>query len=165
MVSGKVTRATEALSIAQIAHRVVEYHHEAGTKAYGVEAAMALGVEPSRVHKTLLASVETSSGHIEVVVAVVPVDAQLDLKALALAVGAKRAVMTSATEAERVTGYVVGGISPIGQRKQLRTVIDEDAILFDTIFVSGGRRGLDIELTAEDLAIVTAAVFAPLAKR
>jgi len=98
------------------------------------------------------------------VVAVVPVSGQLDLKALAAAVGAKRAVMADPKAAERKTGYVLGGISPIGQKTRLRTVIDETAELFDTVFVSGGRRGLDLELSPADLLSVTGATLAPIGR-
>ena len=113
---------------------------------YGRAAAQALGVEESRVFKTLLAKSEKS-----VVVAIVPVSTQLSLKALALVLGVKRCEMVPAHDAQRITGYVVGGISPFGQKKKLFTVIDESALDFPTIFVSGGRRGLDIEVAASDL--------------
>jgi Cys-tRNA(Pro)/Cys-tRNA(Cys) deacylase len=111
------------------------------------------------VFKTLLA--ETDSG---LVVGIVPVDGKLDLKALATAVGAKRAVMADPAVAERRTGYVVGGISPIGQKTDLPTVLDETAELFDTVFVSGGKRGLDLELTPADLVTATGAILAPIAR-
>jgi Cys-tRNA(Pro)/Cys-tRNA(Cys) deacylase len=104
-------------------------------------------------------------GRWELAVGVVPVDAQLDLKALAVALGAKRADMAKAVDVERSTGYVLGGISPLGQRKALPTVLDEDAMLHETIFVSAGRRGLEIELTADDLCVLTNAVYASIAKR
>lgn len=129
-----------------------------------MEAAGALGVEVALIHKTLLVKVD-SNGRPDFVVGVVPVDALLDLKAVAAAIGAKKAEMAKPTDAERVTGYVVGGISPLGQRKLLRTVIHEDAEIFDTIFVSGGRRGLDIELRGPDLAMLLGARFARIAAR
>ncbi|MEY4024862.1 MAG: Cys-tRNA(Pro)/Cys-tRNA(Cys) deacylase YbaK [Actinomycetota bacterium] len=113
---------------------------------YGRAAAHALGVEESRVFKTLLAQSEKSA-----VVAIVPVSAQLSLKALALVLGVKRCEMVPANDAQRITGYVVGGISPFGQKKKLFTVIDESALDLSTIFVSGGRRGLDIEVAPADL--------------
>jgi len=113
---------------------------------YGRAAAHALGVEESRVFKTLLAQSEKSA-----VVAIVPVSAQLSLKALALVLGVKRCEMVPANDAQRITGYVVGGISPFGQKKKLFTVIDESALDLPTIFVSGGRRGLDIEVAPTDL--------------
>ncbi len=145
--------------------RIAEYDHDPAVATYGLEAADALGVEPSRVHKTLVASVDGVDPRGELVVAIVPVDAQLSLKLLAIATGAKRADMAAVSIVERTTGYVVGGISPIGQRKQLRTVIDEDAMLFETIYISGGRRGLDIELAPDDLITMTQGTYAPLAKR
>ena len=113
---------------------------------YGRAAAHALGVEESRVFKTLLAQSEKSA-----VVAIVPVSAQLSLKALALVLGVKRCEMVPSNDAQRITGYVVGGISPFGQKKKLFTVIDESALDLSTIFVSGGRRGLDIEVAPADL--------------
>ncbi len=149
---------------AGVTHRVHEYAHDPSAESYGSEAAQALGVEPARVHKTLVVTVERN-GRWELAVGVVPVDAQLDLKALATALGAKRADMAKATDVERSTGYVLGGISPLGQRKALATVIDEDAILHDTIFVSAGRRGLEIELAADVLRALTNALYAPIAKR
>jgi Cys-tRNA(Pro)/Cys-tRNA(Cys) deacylase len=127
--------------------------------SFGLEAAQALGVEPDRVFKTLLADVDGA-----LVVGVVPVTGMLDLKALAAAIGAKKAVMADPSTAERKTGYVVGGISPIGQKTALTTVIDETAELFDTVFVSGGKRGFDIELAPGDLVAVTRARFAPIAR-
>jgi Cys-tRNA(Pro)/Cys-tRNA(Cys) deacylase len=147
-----------------VAYRLHEYTHDPAVASYGLEAAHAIGVDPSLVHKTLLATIDRS-GKQHLVVAVVPVDAMLDLGALAAAVGAKRAVMATPLVAERSTGYVVGGISPLGQRRPLATVIDADAEIYDSIFVSGGRRGLDIELSGADLARVTGATFASIARR
>lgn len=128
-------------------------------QSFGPEAAAALGVAPQRVFKTLLAEVDGGLW-----VAIVPVSAQLDLKALATAAGGKRAVMADPAQAERSSGYVVGGISPLGQRKQLPTVVDGSALEHPTVFVSGGRRGLDLELAAQDLIRVLGARTAPLAK-
>lgn len=164
IVSGKGTPATKAAAAAKVGHTLHEYAHDPSAPSYGTEAAEVLGVEAARVHKTLLAAVERS-GRAELIVAVVPVDAQLDLKALAAAVGAKKAEMAKPADAERTTGYVVGGISPLGQRKRLTTVIDDGASRFPTMFVSAGRRGLEIELAAADLATLTGATFAPIAKR
>lgn len=163
-MSGNGTPATLVVAEAGVAHQLHEYSHDPAAASYGLEAAEVLGIEAARVHKTLVLTVERN-GRWELAVGVVPVDAQLDLKALATALGAKRADMAKATDAERSTGYVLGGISPLGQRKALATVIDEDAILHDTIFVSAGRRGLEIELTADVLCTLTNAVFAPIAKR
>jgi Cys-tRNA(Pro)/Cys-tRNA(Cys) deacylase len=163
-VSGKGTPATLAVAEAGVAHQLHEYAHDPGAASYGLEAAVALGIEPARVHKTLVVTVERN-GRWELAIGVVPVDAQLDLKAVATALGAKRADMAKAMDAERSTGYVLGGISPLGQRKALPTVIDEDAMLHETIFVSAGRRGLEIELAADALCTLTNAVYAPIAKR
>jgi Cys-tRNA(Pro)/Cys-tRNA(Cys) deacylase len=151
------TPATVALTRAGIEHRVHTYDHDPDAASYGLEAAAAMRVDPDRVLKTLLASVED-----RLVVAVVPVSAMLDLKAVAAAVGGKRAVMADPADAERVTGYVVGGISPIGQRRPLPTVVDETALGHDTVFVSGGRRGLEIELSPRDLVSATSAGLAAI---
>ena len=153
------TPATVALTAAGIPFTVHPYEHDPSAPSYGLEAAEALGVEPDRVFKTLLADTDTG-----LVVGVVPVTGMLDLKALATAVGAKRAAMADPAVAERRTGYVVGGISPVGQKTQHVTVVDETAQLFETVFVSGGKRGLDIELSPADLLRITAATYAPLAK-
>lgn len=151
------TPATVALTRAGIAFTVRAYDHDPAADSYGLEAATALGVEPDRVLKTLLVSVEE-----RLVVGIVPVSGQLDLKAVAAAVGGKRAEMADPRVAERSTGYVVGGISPLGQRKQLPTVLDESALGFDTVLVSGGKRGLDLELSPHDLVRMTAATVAPI---
>ncbi len=134
--------------------RVHAYTHDAGA-AYGPEAAEALGIEPARVFKTLVADVDGA-----LTVAIVPVTAKLDLKALAAAVGGKRAKMAEVAAAERATGYVAGGISPLGQRKRLPTVLDASAEAFETVFCSGGRRGLEIELAPADLVRLTGATLA-----
>ena len=126
---------------------------------FGREAADALGVEPDRVFKTLLAEVDG-----RLVVGIVPVTGKLDLKALAAAVGGKKAVMADPAVAERKTGYIVGGISPIGQKTAHPTVLDETAELWDTVFVSGGRRGFDLELAPADLVRATAATVADIAR-
>jgi Cys-tRNA(Pro)/Cys-tRNA(Cys) deacylase len=146
-----------ALTQSKVDFTVHAYVHDPAAASYGTEAAEAMGVTPHRVFKTLLADVDG-----KLTVAVVPVSGQLDLKALAAAVGGKRAAMADAAAAERTTGYVVGGISPLGQRKKLPTVIDESALEYDTIFCSAGRRGLEIELAPADLVRLTAARTAPL---
>lgn len=136
-----------------MAHALHPYAHDPRSGPYGVEAATALGVDPSRVFKTLVASLDR-----RLVVGVVPVAGRLDLKALARALGGRRAVMAEVDEAERATGYVVGGISPIGQRRRHPTVLDASALQHPTIWVSGGRRGLDVELAPADLVAITGAV-------
>ena len=163
-VSGKGTPATRVLDRASIVYRVHEYEHDPSVTNFGREAADALGVDIALVHKTLLVRIDRN-GRPEFVVGVVPVDATLDLKAIAAAVGVKKAEMANPGDAERVTGYVLGGISPLGQRRSLTTVIDEDAQIYDTIFVSGGRRGLDLQLAGVDLARLTGGIFAAIATR
>jgi Cys-tRNA(Pro)/Cys-tRNA(Cys) deacylase len=143
------TPATVALEKAGITFTVHAYDHDPRSASYGLEAADALGLDPDAVFKTLLAEVDG-----ELVVAVVPVSGQLDLKALASAVGGKRAAMADPAVAERTTGYVVGGISPIGQRRRLRTVVDESASARPAVYVSGGRRGVDLGLDPADLVRV-----------
>ena len=139
--------------------RVLEYEHAEGTSAFGREAAEALGLDPHRVFKTLVA--ELASG--EFVVAIVPVAARLDLKALAAAAGSKKAVMADPRAAERATGYVAGGISPFGQKRRHPIFLDESAEICDRIYVSGGQRGLDISLDPADVVATLDATVAPLA--
>jgi len=144
-VAGKGTPATAAAERAGIAFSVHEYDHDPKAPSYGLEAAEKLGVDPGRVFKTLVVSADGV-----LAVAVVPVAAQLDLKAFG-----KRASLADTTLAERTTGYVAGGISPLGQRRALPTVVDESALAFATIHVSAGRRGLELELAAGDLLALT----------
>lgn len=151
--TGPTTPATLALDRAGLAYRRHAYDHDPATDSYGLEAAAALQVEPARVFKTLL--VEKADAGLAV--AIVPVTGQLDLKAVAAALGTKAVSMATPAAAERSTGYVVGGISPIGQKRGLPTVLDESALGFDTVFVSGGRRGFDLELAPADLLSVTGA--------
>jgi Cys-tRNA(Pro)/Cys-tRNA(Cys) deacylase len=154
------TPATVALTKAQIPFVTHEYAHDpASAASYGAEAAEAMGVEPARVFKTLVADVDG-----RLVVAVVPVSGSLDLKALATAVGGKKAAMAEPAAAERSSGYVLGGISPLGQRKQLPTVVDASALAFTTVFCSAGRRGLEVELAPGELVRLTAAVTAPIGR-
>ncbi|GGT95418.1 Cys-tRNA(Pro) deacylase [Streptomyces violascens] len=153
------TPATVALVNAGTAFTVHAYEHDPSSASYGDEAAQALGVTPDRVFKTLVADVDG-----ELTVAVVPVAGSLDLKALASAVGGKRAAMADPAAAERTTGYVRGGISPLGQRKRLRTVLDDSASAHATICVSAGRRGLEVELSPADLAALTGALLAPIGR-
>ncbi len=152
------TPATVALRAAGIPFTEHAYAHDAANTNYGLEAASALGLDPDRVFKTLLADVDG-----RLVVGIVPVTGKLDLKRLAAAVGGKRAAIADPAVAERRTGYVVGGISPIGQKTTHPTVIDETAELWDTVYVSGGRRGLDLELTPADLVRATNATLADIA--
>jgi Cys-tRNA(Pro)/Cys-tRNA(Cys) deacylase len=156
-VAGKGTPATALLARHRVEHRLHSYTHGAGT-AYGPEAAEALGLDPARVFKTLVAEVDGT-----LTVGVVPVSSTLDLKALAAAVGGKRARMADVAAAERATGYVAGGISPLGGRKRLPTVLDSSAEQQATVFCSAGRRGLEVELAPADLARLTGARFAPIA--
>ncbi|MEU7049815.1 Cys-tRNA(Pro) deacylase [Streptomyces eurythermus] len=153
------TPATVALTAAGVDFTVHSYDHDPSHPSYGEEAAEAMGVSPDRVFKTLVAEVDGS-----LVVGVVPVAGSLDLKALAAAVGGKRATMADPALAERTTGYVRGGISPLGQRKKLPTVLDVSAGAHPTICVSAGRRGLEVELSPKDLAELTDAVLAPIGK-
>jgi Cys-tRNA(Pro)/Cys-tRNA(Cys) deacylase len=157
-MAGKGTPATALLAKQKIEHRLHGYDHDPKHESYGTEAAEALGVESARVFKTLVADVDGA-----LTVGVVPVTGQLDLKALAAAVGGKRARMADAAAAQRATGYVLGGISPLGQRSRLPVVIDESVKAFETVFCSAGRRGLELELAPEDLIRLTKAVLAPIA--
>jgi Cys-tRNA(Pro)/Cys-tRNA(Cys) deacylase len=158
-VAGRGTAATALLTRQGIPHTVHSYAHDPRHESYGTEASEALGVPADRVLKTLVADVDGA-----LTVGVVPVSAQLDLKALATAVGGKKAAMADAGAAERATGYVVGGISPVGQRKRLRVVIDSTALEFPTVFCSGGRRGLEIELAPGDLVRAANATVAPISR-
>ncbi|MEU0413324.1 Cys-tRNA(Pro) deacylase [Streptomyces griseorubiginosus] len=153
------TPATVALTAAGVPFTVHAYDHDPSHPSYGEEAAEAMGVSPDRVFKTLVADVDGT-----LTVAVVPVAGSLDLKALATAVSGKRAAMADPTLAERTTGYVRGGISPLGQRKKLPTVLDASASTHATICVSAGRRGLEVELSPTDLTHLTGATLAPIAR-
>lgn len=153
------TPATVALAAAGIAFEVRTYEHDPRAASFGLEAAEALGVDPARVFKTLLASLDG-----RLVVGVVPVSGQLDLKALARALGGSKAVMADVAAAERATGYVAGGISPVGQKRAHPTVLDVSALDHGTILVSGGRRGFDLELAPTDLVTITGAVTATIGR-
>lgn len=157
--AGGGTPATVALTRAGIDYTLHPYEHDPRAESYGLEAAEALGVEPKRVFKTLMASLDG-----KLVVGIVPVTGQLDLKALARTLGGSKAQMAEVTAAERATGYVAGGISPVGQKRPHPTVLDESATTYDSIYVSGGRRGLDIELSPTDLIKITHATTAPIAR-
>ncbi|GEC04065.1 Cys-tRNA(Pro)/Cys-tRNA(Cys) deacylase [Streptomyces spinoverrucosus] len=153
------TPATVALTAAGVEFTIHSYDHDPSHPSYGEEAAEAMGVSPDRVFKTLVADVDGT-----LTVAVVPVAGTLDLKALASAVGGKKATMADPSLAERTTGYVRGGISPLGQRKQLPTVLDASAAAHATICVSAGRRGLEVELAPDDLTKLTEATLAPIGR-
>lgn len=154
------TPATVTLDRAGIRYVVRSYVHDPAATSFGLEAAEALGVDPARVFKTLLVDTDKGLG-----VGVVPVDTLLDLKAVAAALGAKKATMADPAVAERVTGYVVGGISPVGQKKALPTILDVSAQAHATILVSGGKRGFDIELAPADLLAVVRGSTAAIARR
>lgn len=156
------TPATLMLAGAGVAFSTHEFQQHSMERGFGKLAAQALGVEPERVFKTLLAEVEGLASS-KIVVGIVPVSGHLSLKELAHAIGAKRAELCDPKLAERITGYVVGGISPFGQKRLLPTVIDETCDLFDTVYVSGGKRGFDIEIAPDDLVRVLAAKRAPIA--
>jgi Cys-tRNA(Pro)/Cys-tRNA(Cys) deacylase len=146
-----------------VRHELRAYEHDPAARgrglSFGLEAAQALGLEPARVFKTLVVDVDG-----RLVVAVVPVHRSVDLKALAAAVSGKRAVMADPAAAERATGYVVGGISPLGQRRRLPKVVDASALAWPTVLVSAGRRGLDVELAPADLVCLTEAIAAAVAR-
>jgi Cys-tRNA(Pro)/Cys-tRNA(Cys) deacylase len=152
------TPATKLLTSAGVDFKEHEYAHDPNSTSFGLEAAEKLGVDPRRVFKTLIANVDEAFA-----VAIVPVSQQVSLKSLSRTLGAKRATMADPAHAARLTGYVVGGISPLGQKRLLTTVIDQSAKDFETILVSGGRRGFDIELAPEELANLLSAVFAEIA--
>jgi Cys-tRNA(Pro)/Cys-tRNA(Cys) deacylase len=158
-VAGRGTRATDLLARLKIAHTVHRYEHDPRGGGYGLEAAAALGMPPERVFKTLIAEVDQ-----RLIVAVVPVAGSLDLKALAGAAGGKKARMADPAAAERATGYVTGGISPVGQRRSLPAVLDATALNFDTILVSAGQRGLEIEIAPADLIRAAGAGVATIGK-
>jgi Cys-tRNA(Pro)/Cys-tRNA(Cys) deacylase len=154
-----VTPAVDQLVLAQVEHRLVGYEHDPAAESFGLEAAAALGVDPDSVFKTLIAD----GGSSGLVVGIVPVTTLLDLKSLAKASGAKRLEMAPVAMAERSSGYVAGGISPFGQKRRLPTVIDETCDLWDEIYVSAGRRGLDVAVRPADLVATISATVAAIA--
>ncbi len=155
-----MTPAIELLKKSQVPHEVLSYHHDPKAASYGLEAAEKLGLAPETVFKTLLAASEKQ----ELLVAIVPVAGTLDLKALAQAAGVKKLEMAKPDQAQRSTGYLVGGISPLGQKKRLRTFIDDSAAVLPSIHVSAGRRGLEVALAPADLARLLDAPFVPIGK-
>jgi len=161
------TPATVALTRAGIGFTVHEYTHDPRAASFGLEAAEALGLDPACVFKTLVASLEVAPGAARrggLVVGIVPVSGQLDLKALARVLGGSRAAMADVAGAERATGYVAGGISPVGQKRRHPTVLDASAAAHGTVYVSGGRRGLDLGIAPADLVRATGAVVAPISR-
>lgn len=155
-----MTPAIELLKKSQVPHEVLSYHHDPKAASYGLEAAEKLGLAPATVFKTLLAASEKQ----ELLVAIVPVAGTLDLKALAQAAGVKKLEMAKPDQAQRSTGYLVGGISPLGQKKRLRTFIDDSAAALPSIHVSAGRRGLEVALAPADLARLLEAPFVSIGK-
>jgi len=150
-----MTPAIDQLTNLGVHHNVHAYAHDSKLASYGMEAADKLGVAPQRVFKTLV----VDAGDKALAVAVLPVDQQLNLKLMAKAIGAKKVVMANPAAVTRSSGYVLGGVSPVGQKRALTTVIDRRARLYESIYVSAGRRGLEVELTAGDLAMVTHGLF------
>ena len=161
MAQPKRTSGTPAIVAAEragIAFQVLEYTHDPGAESYGLEAAAALGVAPEAVFKTLIAAVDGT----KLAVAIVPANTRLNPKQFAIAAGGKRADLANPADAERATGYVIGGISPLGQRRRLPTVLDQSALAHPTIYVSAGRRGLELALAPADLVRLTGAVVAAI---
>jgi Cys-tRNA(Pro)/Cys-tRNA(Cys) deacylase len=157
-MAGKGTPATALLAKQKVPHTLHSYEHDPRHESFGLEAAGALGLDAARVFKTLVAVVDGT-----LTVGVVPVTGQLDLKALAASVGGKKARMADPAAARRATGYVLGGISPLGHRSRIPVVIDASAENFETVYCSAGRRGLEVELAPADLVRLTEAVMAPIA--
>ena len=156
-----MTPAIRLLKQADISYRVHQYTHDSAKTSYGLEAAQKLGIEAERVLKTLVVKLDSGA----LAVGLVPVRYMLGLKAMAKAAGAKKCVMASPSEVERATGYVLGGVSPLGQKLSLKTYIADSAQLHSTVFVSGGRRGLEIEIAPMDLAKLLDAQFASIIHR
>jgi Cys-tRNA(Pro)/Cys-tRNA(Cys) deacylase len=158
-----MTPAVNALKQAKVAFRLHEYHHDPATTAFGEEVVAALGVSPAVVFKTLVVALNGDAR--QLAVAILPVAAQLDLKLMARAASVKRSELADPQLAERTTGYVVGGISPLGQRKRLRTFLDQSAAALPALYLSAGKRGLQLELAPADLIRLTQATLAPLAEQ
>eukprot|EP00903_Cladosiphon_okamuranus_P004643 g4641.t1 len=158
MEESSMTPGINAARKAAVPHTIHEYEHDPASESYGIEAAEKTGVDPARVFKTLVVAIDGK----ELVVGIVPVTAMLNMKLIARAARGKKAAMAEKEAVERTTGYVLGGVSPLGQKKKLKTFIDDSALGFDTIFVSAGRRGLEIELAPRDLATLVNGGFFPL---
>ncbi|MFT4609068.1 MAG: Cys-tRNA(Pro)/Cys-tRNA(Cys) deacylase [Cellvibrionaceae bacterium] len=155
-----MTPAINAAKKLKITYTLHEYSHDAAVESFGLEAVEKLNVAPERVFKTLIVFLDNN----ELVVGVIPVPKKLSLKLIAKAMGEKKAAMADKLSVERTTGYVLGGVSPLGQKKRLKSVIDASAMQFETIFVSAGRRGLEIELSPKDLIMLTSSVVADIAQ-
>ncbi len=153
-----MTPAINAARKAKITYRVHEYPHDPTEKSYGLEAAAKLGLSEERVFKTLV----VTTGGQEFAVGIVPVSSMLNMKLIAKSLGIKKASMANAVDVERTTGYVLGGVSPLGQKRRLRTIVDASALFHPTIFVSAGRRGLEIELSPDDLLSLTSGIVAEI---
>lgn len=147
---------------AKVRHRIHEYEHDPAAQSYGLEASQKLGVPAEKVFKTLVVQLETRQNTGVLAVAVIPVSCQLSMKQIAKAAGAKKASMAEQAEVERATGYVLGGVSPLGQKKRLVTIVDNSAEALDSLFVSAGKRGLEIELAPADLLKLVNGQFAPI---
>lgn len=155
-----MTPAINSAKNAKIDYTVHQYEHDSGNSSYGLEAAEKLALSPERVFKTLVVKLDAR----QLVVAILPVNSMLSMKRVAKACGARKAEMADKAEVQRSTGYVLGGVSPLGQKKPLKTVIELSAQQYATIYVSGGRRGLEIELNALDLQTITQASFEPISQ-
>ncbi|MBK1872449.1 Cys-tRNA(Pro) deacylase [Marinobacter sp. 1-3A] len=153
-----MTPGIDAASKAGIFHTIHEYEHDSASASYGNEAADKLGVDPARIFKTLVVAVDGKT----LAVGVVPVTSMLSMKLIAKAAGGKKAAMADPQEVQRRTGYVLGGVSPLGQKNRIKTFIDASAEGFETVYVSAGRRGLEIELSPTDLARLTGGKLVPL---
>lgn len=153
-----MTPAIKSLEKAKVKFSIHEYHHDPAAESYGLEAAEKLGIAPSQVFKTLVVMLDAK----DYAVAVLPVESMLSMKFIAKAAGAKKAAMANKVDVERITGYVLGGCSPLGQKKRLRTFIDDSAQALATMFISAGRRGLEVELAPQDLKSQTSATFTTL---
>jgi len=153
-----MTPAIIAAKKNKVSHKIHDYSHDESSESYGLEAAEKMGVAAERVFKTLVVSLDSK----ELVVGVIPVSSMLSMKLIAKATGAKKAAMADKSDVERSTGYVLGGVSPLGQKKQLRTIIDSSAKSYSTIYVSAGRRGLEIELSPDDLSTLTRGAMADI---
>ena len=153
-----MTPAINVVKKKKVTHNIHEYSHDPSNKSYGSEAAEKLGVPEERIFKTLIVSLDNKM----LCVGVIPVSSMLSMKLIAKAAGAKKAVMSNQADVERSTGYILGGVSPLGQKKQLKTIIDSSANNFKTIYISAGRRGLDIELNPLDLKMLIRGIFAEI---